>query len=195
VYLYQLGYLSIKSCPSETAFILDYANTDVKMPLAVHLLESYFNSAQVVGDLCKRLNKALTERNPELVVNEFNLLLSYIPQEYFGTRKRDEYFYCSHIFTLFYALNLYFKAEKPGNFGISDFIVKAGDQTWVIEVKVSHDDKDDQKLAGLAINQIKEKNYYGAYLNPVLLGIAINDKARAIKARLCEGGASRTKNG
>jgi hypothetical protein len=156
--------------------------------MALHLLESYFNSAQIAGDVCKRLNKALTERNPELVVNEFNLLLSDIPYDYFKTGKRDEYFYCSHIFTLFYALNLYFQAEKHGNFGISDFIVKAGDQTWVIEVKVSHDDKDDQKLAGVAMKQIKGKNYFGAFLNPVLLGIAINDQARAIKAWLCEGG-------
>jgi hypothetical protein len=156
--------------------------------MALHLLESYFNSAQIAGDVCKRLNKALTERNPKQVVNEFNLLLSDLPFDYFKTGKRDEYFYCSHIFTLFYALNLYFKAEKHGNFGLSDFIVNAGDQTWVIEVKVSHDDKDDQKLAGVAMNQIKEKNYYGAHLNPVLLGIVINDQARAIKTWLCEGG-------
>jgi hypothetical protein len=110
VYLYQLGYLSIEPYPSEKDFILDYPNTEVKMSKALRLLSSYFNYAQIAGDVCERLNKALTERNPELVVNELNLLLSYIPQAYFDTGKRDESFYCRQIFTLFYALNLYFES-------------------------------------------------------------------------------------
>jgi hypothetical protein len=89
-------------------------------------------------------------------------------------------------------LNLFFKAEKHGKFGVTDFMVKAGDHIWVIEAKVSHKDKDDQKLAGVAMKQIKEKKYGDAYLNPVLLGMAINDKARAIKVWLSEGGQGRS---
>jgi hypothetical protein len=187
-----LGYLTIKSRPSKTEFILDYPNTEVKMSMALRILESYFNSAQIAEDACKRLNKALTDRNPELVVNEFNLLLSYIPFNYFSAVKRDEYFYCSHIFTLFHALNLYLKVEKHGDFGLKDFMVEAGDQSWVIVAKVSHKYKDDQKLAAAAMKQIKEKKYDDAYLNPVLLGMAINDKDRAIKAWMCEGGQGRS---
>jgi hypothetical protein len=62
------------------------------------------------------------------------------------------------------------------------------DQSWVIEVKAHRGDKDDAKLATTALNQIKETNYGGGYKNPVLLGLAVNDKARAIIAWESEGG-------
>jgi hypothetical protein len=52
---------------------------------------------------------------------------------------------------------------------------------------VSHDDKDDQKLAGEALTQIRETNY-GGYLNPVLFGLVVNDNARSVTAWKCEGG-------
>jgi hypothetical protein len=71
--------------------------------------------------------------------------------------------------------------------GRADFVVTYGGQTWVVEVKVSHDDKDDQKLAGEALTQIRETNYGGGYLNPVLLGLVVNDNSRSIKAWKCEG--------
>ncbi|MDR1487551.1 MAG: PD-(D/E)XK nuclease domain-containing protein, partial [Deltaproteobacteria bacterium] len=64
----------------------------------------------------------------------------------------------------------------------------------VIEAKVLREDdkEDDQELAGVAMNQIKEKKYGDAYLTPILLGMAINDKDRAIKVWLSEGGQGRS---
>ncbi|MDR1658450.1 MAG: PD-(D/E)XK nuclease domain-containing protein [Deltaproteobacteria bacterium] len=70
------------------------------------------------------------------------------------------------MFTLFYAIGADVEAEKHGNFGSADFVVKSEDQSWVIEMKVSHDDKDSQKLAEAAITQIEEKNLGGGYLTP-----------------------------
>jgi hypothetical protein len=53
---------------------------------------------------------------------------------------------------------------------------------------VSHDEKDDLKLAKKALTQIKETKYGEGYQNPVLLGLVVNDKARRVTAWEREGG-------
>jgi hypothetical protein len=187
VYLYQLGYLSLRPSQSENYLVLDYPNTEVRESMALRLLESYFTSPKNAEDLCNNLKIALSDRDPVNLVTELNRLLSQLPYDYFKTKSRDEYFYCNAIFTAFYAIGLDPHAEKHGNWGRADFIVKSIDQIWVIEIKVSHNNED-KKLADEALTQIKETNYAGGYLNPVILGLVVNDKARAIKFWKCEGG-------
>ena len=54
-------------------------------------------------------------------------------------------------------------------------------------MKVAHKN-DDAKRAAEAMSQIIEKKYARGLANPVLLGIAINDKERSIKHWECRGG-------
>ena len=57
----------------------------------------------------------------------------------------------------------------------------------MIEVKVSHAGQDDSELAKDALAQIFKKEYAKKCTSPVLLGLAVNDKARQIKAWECVG--------
>ncbi|MDR3154133.1 MAG: PD-(D/E)XK nuclease domain-containing protein, partial [Deltaproteobacteria bacterium] len=121
-------------------------------------------------------------------IEQINKVLSEYPYDYFQTNRRDEYFYCLGLFTFFYASGLTVQAEKHGNFGRADFILKDGKLTWVVEIKVSYGNADDAKLAAAALEQIIGKNHAGASPNPVLIGAVINDGARVIKAWKCRGG-------
>ncbi|MDR1657309.1 MAG: ATP-binding protein [Deltaproteobacteria bacterium] len=189
VYLYQLGYLSLKSSPSDDVFILDYPNFEVLQSMSLLLLEDYFNDSNEASEMCFGVKQALSERDPAALVAQFNLLLSKFPYDY-HQKKRDEFFYCPPILTLFFAMGLDIRAEQHGNWGRADFVVTYKAQNWIIEVKVSYNDTKDSQLAAGALTQIKEKNYGGGCQNPVLLGIVINDTTRLISTWECQGGLS-----
>jgi hypothetical protein len=187
-FLFQLGYLSLRPSPVPDFFLLDYPNTEVRNSMASYLLMSYFKNSKTVVDACANLKAALMNRDPAAFIEQINKVLSEYPYDYYQTDKRDEYFYCLGLFTFFYASGLSVQAEKHGIFGRADFILKDEELTWVVEIKVSHGNADDTKLAAAALEQIKEKNYAGASQNPVLLGAVINDGARVIKSWECRGG-------
>jgi hypothetical protein len=188
VFLLQLGYLSLRSSPVQGAFLLDYPNTEVRNSMASHLLVSYFKNPEAAVDACINLKKAIMDRNPTSFIEQINMVLSEYPYGCRQTKKRDEYFYCLGIFTFFYPSGLTVHAEKRGIFGRADFVLKCEEFTWVVEIKVSHGSVDDTELAAVALGQIKEKKYAGASLNPVLLGVVINDEARMATAWECRGG-------
>jgi hypothetical protein len=195
-YLYQMGYLTQRprgSSDNDTEFggsekiTLDYPNVEVMQSMARRLISSYFNSFSAASAIFERVTKALADKDPVAFVVEFNMLLARVPFDYHQV-KRDECYYCAQMFTLFYAMGLNFSAEQHGRLGRSDFAVTHGSQSWIIELKVSHDEKDDARLAAVALSQIKAKDYGGGRLNPVLLAAVVNDRARAVTAWECEGG-------
>jgi hypothetical protein len=206
VYLFQLGYLSLRPGPATDFYTLDYPNTEVKQSMARRLLESYFKGSSVkASNVWKNLQKAVTARDPAALVEEFNKLLSAIPYDDYNKEsqtdsgvvpsnksketKRDESWYRSSLFALVYAAALDPRAEVHGNLGRADIILSFGDQVWVLELKVRHhDDSKDEILAKNALKQIYEKNYAGSFDDPVLLGLVINDEDRLIKAWECRGG-------
>jgi hypothetical protein len=175
----------VQACQKKE-FILDYPNLEVRESLARHLLASYFESSIKASEICKRIQKALSDRDPESLVKEFNMLLSRIPYDY-HKEKRDEFFYCSAIFTVLYAIGLDPHAEQHGNLGRADFVITYEGHNWIIEVKVSHKDTDDEKLVETASDQIKDKNYSGGYIDPVVLALVISDNTRTIKVWKCRG--------
>jgi hypothetical protein len=75
----------------EEEFILDYPNLEVRQSLVRHLLASYFETPIKADETCKRIQKALSNRDPEALVEEFNMLMSRIPYDY-HQEKRDEFF-------------------------------------------------------------------------------------------------------
>ncbi|MDR2199488.1 MAG: ATP-binding protein [Deltaproteobacteria bacterium] len=193
IYLYQAGYLSLRPGPSDYEFRLDYPNTEVKMSISRLLVESFLGSDKNARTMRYNVVSALSNSDPSLLVNEINILLSALPGEHYKIEKRNEGFYCSKIFILFYILGLDPLAEKSGNLGVADFIINFGGRSWIIEVKMSPDEKHNIILANAALKQIKEKNYAGAYRDTVRLGLVIEDEKRAVTWWECEGGSK--KNG
>ncbi|MDR2198467.1 MAG: PD-(D/E)XK nuclease domain-containing protein [Deltaproteobacteria bacterium] len=138
--------------------------------------------------MCESVKTALSRRDPFLLVTEINLLLASLPHQYYEKNKRNEGFYSSKIFLLFYIIGLDPLAEKSGNPGASDFVINYEEKSWVIEVKVSPNKDKSRKIANDALNQIKEKNYAGAYRDPVSLGLVIDDDTRSVTWWECRGG-------
>jgi hypothetical protein len=192
-YLFQLGYLSLRPSQVENEYVLDYPNLEVRQSMARRVLESYFDSPDDTQKSCVLVKQSLSERNTPALVDELNRFLSIIPYDYYtSAEKRDEGFYSAIFFTLFYAIGIDPQPRKHGNQGRSDFVVEYGRVPWIIEVKICHNNKGDNKLADTALKKIKETNYDGGFRNPVLLGLVVNDTTRSIKSWKCEGGILKT---
>jgi hypothetical protein len=188
LYFYELGYLSLRPCLLKNDLSLDYPNTEVLNSIAFCILRNYYDSASVALGAIRRLLNALSHRDPEGLISEFNTLLSKLPYYDFKEGKLMEGQYRRDIYTLFYGAGLDPHAEIHGNLGRTDVYLTHGGQSWVLELKTSKKERTDESLAREALEQIRIKNYGGAYSNPVRLGLVINEKERIIKAWKCEGG-------
>jgi hypothetical protein len=187
-YLYQLGYLSQRPSQSANECVLDYPNREVFQSMARRLLQSYFGSAQLVDDLSKSLKSALAKRDPVALVDAFNARLKEMSYRSFPSKNKPKVdhdtvvFYANLFDTAFCCVNSRSQAEKAGHLGVADFVVTYEGQSWVIELKVSRNERNFKKLAKAALNQIITKDYVGNLDNPVLLGLVVSDQARLIKA-------------
>ncbi|MDR2340686.1 MAG: AAA family ATPase [Deltaproteobacteria bacterium] len=145
VFLFRTGYLSLRPCHSNENYLLDYPNVEVRVALAKLILRSYHDSYESLEILLKTIKNAILERNPTFLIDGLNKLLAGIPREYYYGKKEytnlkgsDGAFYCAQIFLVFYALNFNLQLEKHAALGRADFVVRAGNQTWAIGLKVSH---------------------------------------------------------
>jgi hypothetical protein len=59
-------------------------------------------------------------------------------------------------------------------------VVTCEEHDWVIEIKVAETTGDVDRQADAALRQIHERGYAEGCVNPILLGIAIDDSKRAI---------------
>jgi hypothetical protein len=190
VYLFQLGYLSLRPSQAPNRLKLDYPNAEVLLSMSLRLLESYFHSALAAKSVRDNVNIAASARDPAALVAELNRLLSNIAYNDYGEASLSESFYRGHFSTLLYAMGVDAYAELHGNKGRSDLVFKLAGQAWVLEMKLNKKASGDAAMAKEAIKQILEKNYGGRYANPVLLGLVVNAKDRLIKAWECRGGLS-----
>jgi hypothetical protein len=210
VYLFQLGYLSLRPYDSDIVYLLDYPNVEVRESLARRILANYFNSKPEAKTSQENIEKAFLYRNPTLLINELNKIFAAIPYEYNKERRNIEYygsdedFLCSQIFLVFYAFSVNFKAEKHENLGRTDFVVRAGKHIWVIEVKVSHNDAspnnkneyeeltDNEAIDKLASEYIFDERIANEGLAHEILTNqakydALREKARKLAARILTG--------
>jgi hypothetical protein len=186
IYLFQLGYLSI--CPGESKeenkVILDYPNKEVIQSLSRSIMQSVFNLIKTADDVSEAVLKALEGKNPGVLIKQINKLFSKLPYDDQGTKlkPRDEGFYRSQLFTLFYGLDQNPGLEIHGNWGRSDITVSLGDVTWVFELKYCPKKSDKIKLAEEAYQQIIKKNYTGSYDNPIPMVLVVTEEKRLIEA-------------
>ena len=201
VYLFQLGYLTIIPTKSEDDmssqndetdtsnddYILDYPNTEVRCAMARHLMNKYYENIDEANSVRDNFRDAVENRDPAKFIAQLNSALEHSSYDWYQTGKRDEYFYGHVISLLLYATNSKYDEQKHSVHGRADFIVHSKKHSWVIELKVAHDN-DDAKRAAEAMSQIIETQYASGLADPVLLGIAVNDEARTIKHWECRGG-------
>jgi hypothetical protein len=183
--LFQLGYLSLRPSQSETEFLMDFPNAEVRESLSRGLLFTYFNTASEADKISAGARKAASSRNPAALVDELNLLLPRIPYEDYENALGEPA--CRRaFFVLFDAAGMEPRAEAHGSLGRSGLAIALDGQAWAIELKLGDDDRDEDRAAQ-ALSQIKGNNYGGEHKHPVLLGLAVNREKRLIAAWKSEG--------
>jgi hypothetical protein len=192
VYLYQLGYLRLRPCQSQEDYVLDCPNAEVRQAMDRYLLQSYSFSEKTVSDIGERVKEALLFGDIIALIDEINRLLDTISSNISVKASRDEYFYWEELFSLFYSIGIEPKLQKHElqkheQLGRVDFVLKCGDKTWIIHIKISYDEEKDLALAEEAILQMPELGNMTTDKNTVWLSLVINDQAVAITAWACPG--------
>ncbi|GHV34358.1 ATPase AAA [Synergistales bacterium] len=187
-FLYQSGYLSLRPGILDD-YSLDYPNREVLTAMSSLLVLNIFNDGEELNDARSHLRQSLLTQDAKGVQEEFNKLLTKIPYDDYAraaasavSRGGDarEWIYRSTILSYIYGLGLDVEAELHGRKGRPDMVVKFRGNIWVMEFKMTKHYANAAECAASALNQIKEKGYADGFDEAMLLGLAIDDDARAI---------------
>jgi hypothetical protein len=91
-----------------------------------------------------------------------------------------EFVYRSVLLAFLEGAGVHVLPEIHSSLGRVDLVVERAGHAWVIEIKVAKKAEDVERQADEAMLQIHEKGYARQYDNPVLLGLAIDDRKRCI---------------
>ncbi len=154
--LYQSGYLTIKSYIQETdRYILSYPNKEVKESFINNLAEIYSKTAKSkVSRIFEKLFDALEENNMEDFIEALKVYYANID---YDIKNKDEKCYQLIFYLIFTNLNFRVTTEVKTNKGRMDAVIETQKYIYIFEFKVD-------QSADIAINQIKEKEYYQKYL-------------------------------
>jgi hypothetical protein len=185
VYLFQLGFLTLKPGTAEEAgkeidykykkkeYTLDYPNIEVKESLGLLIFNSYVdNDIVFTKGVCEKLRDAIKWRDTAKLVEILNGVLTKKHLSFFKkdpSKKKnrhpgdveekerfDETNYRCIIHTLFEAARLDPQTEKGGSKGYADIALTFFGQTWVFELKVKHIGDHQGTEAKMAENALKQ---------------------------------------
>jgi hypothetical protein len=188
-FLYQSGYLSLRPGVLDD-FSLDYPNHEVLTAMSSLLVGNIFGDNEELNNARSRLRQSLVTEDAAGVQDEFNKLLAKIPYDDYAAaasavpRGGDarEWIYRSTLLSYIYGMRLDVEAELHSNKGRADMVVKFRGHIWVMEIKMTKHYASAAECAAAALAQIKDKCYADGFDNAMLLGLAIDDDARAIAA-------------
>jgi hypothetical protein len=192
-FFYQSGYLSLRPGSSENTFTLDYPNREVYESMSRLLVENIVGDPVTATDAFDDLRDALKSGDAGALVGEFTKFFAMIPYDLYSKANRNfikmdnikmnfgEWTRHANLLSFLVGAGLNVQAEKQTSWGQSDILVFYAGQVWVIELKMTRNDNDED-VAKTALKQIRDKDYGAPYGNPILLGIAINESKRTIGA-------------
>ncbi len=170
--MYFAGYLTIKE-GNNLALTLTFPNKEVRFSFTESLMNLY--SDQIVGAYLDDANTAIRNNDTSRLIKVLNAFYENIP--YVILPKEVGYqgmFYA--FFLLMGAVKIH--VEEETLLGRIDAVIELKDSVYVIEIKVD-------QSSGKAIKQIKEKRYYGKYINTDkvihIVGLNFSSSDRQIK--------------
>jgi hypothetical protein len=195
-FLYQAGYLSLRKTP-EGEYTLDYPNQEVRSSVANLFLDNILPSLSQALRAGSLLRDSLKKGDSvELVRNVYRLFDGICYDDVAGMERqavaeRDdnesfaeslhkrlgEYFYRAVLVTYFRGVDSDVSAERHSSLGRSDIVVRHGQRTYVIGIKLAEDSAGARIAAENGLRQIQANEYGGSFKAPVLISIAI-DKVR-----------------
>jgi hypothetical protein len=176
-------------------FLLDSPNWEVREIVEHLIVEKTFETETKAFVSSQRFLEALSRRDPAGVVQGINSLLSNIYEhcEEAKKLKLPEGVYHASLVSYFHGLGLDFQQQVHTSLGRSDLVIRFLTKTkslvnWVIELNVCRKGQVDKIRAQEAIDLIINNRYAAWLEDPVILGIAINDQEKTIKAWKSQGG-------
>ena len=193
-FLYQSGYLSLRPTAIDGFFTLDYPNYEVLKSMSALLMSNFFGDNVQAGRAGIHVTLALKNGDAAEVIRIFNALFARIPyDDYTRARQKDaaveyqaisfgEWLYRSTLLSFLIGAGLRVEAETHSSQGRADMIVHCQDTVWVMEIKISRAEQNNEALAAAAYQQIIDKGYAKPFVKPMLLAFVINDETKSIGA-------------
>ena len=174
----QTGYLTIKDAivrDDQTYYHLKFPNFEVKWAFEVHLLNTYTDySAPHLTKIYNSLRQELKAVNVDKFMKSLNSFYAALP---YKIQSRQENYYQTIFFMLFYFLDFDVDVETMTNQGRIDAVITLGKWVFLFEFKV------DQK-AKVALAQIRRRKYFQKYLlkdkRIMVIGASFNSKTREL---------------
>ena len=153
---YQTGYLTIKDYNIEKdEYILSYPNNEVKESILIRFVELFSKSNRdKIGIMLIKLFDTLEENNMDEFMNTLKVYYANID---YDIQKKDEECYQLIFYLLFSNLNFRINTEVKTNRGRMDAVIETPDRIFIFEFKLD-------KTAQVAMDQIKDREYYQKYL-------------------------------
>ncbi len=155
--LLQTGYLTIKSSfvdLGETLYYLDFPNREVKSAFETYLISDYASIPQeTVGANVFKMVKAIKARDINLFME---LLKTFFAAVQYDVATDTEGRFQLLFYSVFLLIGVRVEAESRTNNGRIDAVICDSDYVFIFEFKLN-------KTAEIALDQIREKEYYQKY--------------------------------
>jgi len=183
--LFQAGYLTIESTVqglSETRYILNYPNKEVKKSLNEYLLNHYSPNYTQIYRTRRVFEEALVNADVEKMIEVMRSHFASIPHDWYRNNKIDQYegYYASVFYAYFASIGIDVRAEEPTSYGKVDMAVIMPKAVYVFEFKVI----EGEEGTGESLEQIKSKGYGKRYVGSdkdvYLIGIEFSKTKRQI---------------
>ena len=182
--LLQTGYLTIKTQDIVVGELPSYElaipNHEVNQSLFTYIIKEFSNqNSSDIAKITKKILKAITTHDNELLQNTFDTLIATIPAIQYDKIKKDIREANYHILFLacFRLMGFFTLGEVPSSKKTPDTLLKKDNLIIIYELKYD-ENKNLNDLVMEAIDQIKDLEYYKPYLDydVVLLGVAFGDR-------------------
>ncbi len=168
--LFQAGYLTIvdeRRMGSDTSYVLDYPNFEVRKSLSAGLLghlNLFENDVKVLGwKMCEQLKA----HDFEGFGRRLHSYLSGIPYHWHKSDQlaRLEAWYASLLYACFQTTEVELRTEDVSSEGRADLVLLYGGQVFVLELKVAVTNAEVEGKVNEAMAQMRERGYADKYRN------------------------------
>jgi hypothetical protein len=185
-FMFQAGYLTVKDkqiIDKEAKYKLEIPNHEVKDAISQNLLIAYtkFEDYQL-EKIAETIHIQIENRDVQGLEQSLKKLFAQIPYTLY--LEAEEYYHSIYLAMLL-CFGFKVQGERMTNIGRIDAVLKLENLTAIVEIKYSHE-KSIEKMLDEAMNQIKDKKYYEAYLDKSVTLLAIGFSAGENKDRLTD---------
>ncbi|MDR3243266.1 MAG: ATP-binding protein, partial [Elusimicrobiota bacterium] len=172
-FMFQSGYLTIKDkqiVEKEAKYQLEVPNHEVKDSISQHLLSTYTKLEDYqLEEIAKSIHSQIKNSDAQGLEQSLKTLFAQIP--YILHLTVESYYHSMYLLMLL-CFGFKVQGERITNLGRIDAALELEKLTAIVEIKYSAE-KSKENLLDEAIQQIRDKKYYEAYLNKPVILLAI----------------------